>query len=304
MVHSIIVAICTYHRNAELAHLLGRLEDFAGAYWQDLQIGVTVVDDSVDGQALSVVQKFKDKFQLGLRYTNSASRNISTARNAALEESMWRADWIAMTDDDCEPSEQWLTELANVQHATSADIVTGLMLRRAGDLAPAWIKTQPFLELGEFEADDGQELEVAFTNNCLISTSLLKESSVRFDVALGRVGGEDMAFFREITRSGARIAFAARAFIYENEPPERLTYRYQLRRYFWHGNSSVVTSIRAGKSSARMFVHGVATCIRALFRPLKRMISGETPQFAYGLAQIFEGLGKIIGAFGIKIEHK
>lgn len=304
MVRSIIVAVCTYNRNAELEHLLGKLEEFAETRWCELQIGVTVVDDSQDGQASSIAHKFEDKFSLGLSYENSASRNISTARNTALERSIGRADWIAMTDDDCEPSEQWLSELSVVQHATSADIVTGLMLRRAANSAPTWIKVQPFLELGEFKAANGAELEVAFTNNCLISTSLLKKSSIRFDPALGRVGGEDMAFFQEMRRGGARIAFAEQAFVYENQPLERLTYKYQLRRHFWHGNSSVVTSLRAGKSRCRMFIHGVATCIRALYRPIKRMVSAETPQFAYSLAQLFEGVGKMVGAFGIKIEHK
>lgn len=299
----VIVAVCTFNRNVELDNLLSKLKFYSESAWKSIKFGVTVIDDSSDGVARSVANNYLDAFALGIKYENTAARNISIARNRAIESSIQRADWMAMTDDDCEPSEQWLPELVKIQRHTSADVVTGLMLRRAPDHAPNWLKTQPFLELGEFEAKDGDELSVAFTNNSLVSCRLLRAGSLRFDPALGRIGGEDVTFFRLLKKQGAKLVFAEKAFVFENEPESRLTFRYQLRRHLWHGNSSVVTSLYNGHGRVRMMIHGLATIFRAFARPLKRILKGQPPQFAYFIALIFEGVGKILGVFGLKINH-
>ena len=222
----VIVAICTYFRNDELATLLSKLIEFGSSRWKEIDLGVTVVDDSPDGHARAVIEHYTNGFPLGLVYENTASRNISIARNCALENSLTRAPWIAMTDDDCEPSEQWLAELLRIQRLTNADVVTGLMLRRAPDHAPHWLKTQPFLQLGEFEAEDGDALSIAFTNNSLLSSGFLIENpDLRFDIGLGRTGGEDVTFFRALNNRGGRIAFAKTAFVYEKLPDDRISLR-------------------------------------------------------------------------------
>jgi succinoglycan biosynthesis protein ExoM len=302
---TVVVAVCTYNRPRELAQLLERLAEYGASRWHDCRIGVTVVDDSADGNARALAEGFAGRFPLGLVYAHSGARNISVARNLALESSLGRGDWVAMTDDDCEPSEQWLAELVRVRRASGAEVVTGLMLRRAPAHAPRWIREQPFLELGEFDALDGEELPVAQTNNSLVSSEFLKaRPELRFDPAFGRIGGEDMAFFHAMKRAGARIVYAAKAFVYENEPDERLTVRYQLRRYFWHGNSSVVTSLERGTGRGRLVVHAGGTLARAVRRPLARLARGERPQWLFAGAQAAEGLGKLAGTMGIRINHK
>ena len=270
-----------------------------------MDLGVTIVDDSDDRTAESIVKSYQEKFALGITYQHSGARNISIARNLALEDAKSRGDWIAMTDDDCEPSENWIPELVRVQEWTKADVTTGLMLRRAPAHAPDWIKSQPFLELGEFGAVDGETLSTAFTNNCLISSKLLcARPDLRFDPNLGKIGGEDMVFFQSLSRLDYRLNFAKNAWVWENEPEERLTLRYQIRRYFWHGNSSVITSIRGGLSRKRLTVHTAATLVRAFIRPFKRLAKRQPPEIRFFLAQISEGFGKFVGLIGIKVEHK
>ncbi|QYU69786.1 glycosyltransferase family 2 protein [Leptolyngbya sp. 15MV] len=301
---NVVVAVCTYNRHEDLQNLLEKLKHYQRG-WTGIRLGVTIVDDSQDGNARVVTEPYLAAFPLGLVYHNSASRNISLARNAALEHSIDRAGWVAMTDDDCEPSEQWLAELVRVQQATLAPVVTGLMVRRAPPHAPEWIKTQPFLDLGEFEAMDGDEIAVAFTNNSLISARFLRENSqLRFDPDLGRIGGEDVTFFRQLNKHGARLIFAANAFVYENEPDDRLTFAYQLRRHLWHGNSSVVTSLYAGQTRPRMAIHSAATTVRALTRPIGLLAKGQKPQLRYCLAQVCEGVGKALGVLGVRIKHR
>lgn len=302
---SLILAICTFQRNEALRHLLSTVLDYARAQTAHYELGVVVVDDSSDQQARTVVEAFEDGFDRGIHYRHSGRRNISLARNLAIETAADLGDWIAMTDDDCEPSEQWLGELLRVQRATGADIVTGPLIRRAPENAPRWLKEQPFLNVTSFDAETGTELELAFTNNSMIPARLLDdERHFRFDPAFGRIGGEDMVFYRAVAKAGYRIVFARDARVFENEDHDRLSLGYQFRRHYWLGNSSVQTMLRGGSSRSRMAIHGAATIARAAVRPFSRMLRGEAPQFLYGAAKLVEGAGKLSGAAGVKVSHK
>src|SRR5258707_3644741 len=127
---TIAVAICTYNRNEELAILLNALLISVEHLEGRARVGVVIVDDTADGKAVSVVGGFSNRFELGIRYRISGRQNISLARNMAIEAASEIADWTAMIDDDCEPTEQWLAALFDTQQRTQADAVTGPMVRR------------------------------------------------------------------------------------------------------------------------------------------------------------------------------
>ena len=299
-------AICTYKRNEPLALLLGRLAELGQNDRELYALGVVVVDDSADQQARELVLSFADRFERGVEYRHSGKRNISIARNLVLQTAADSgADWIAMTDDDCEPSDEWLSELLRVQREYDADIVTGPLFRRAPDDAPNWLKTQPFLDLAMFEAETGTELGHAFTNNSMIPGSLFRDrKDLRFDPKFGRIGGEDMVFYRQVAKAGYRIVFAQEAKVYENEEADRLTLAYQMRRHYWMGNSSTRTMLNNGSNMTRMVVHSVGSAARALKRPILRTVKGKPPQLLFCVAQLGEAAGKLAGAFGVTVKHK
>ena len=301
----IAVAVCTYKRNEPLTLLLGALVACAERIKHRARIGVAIVDDTADGRARSVVEEFEDKFELGLTYRISGKQNISIARNLALETALNVGDWIAMTDDDCEPPSQWLEALLNLEERTGADAITGRMVRRVPDAAPRWIKDQPFLDLGVEQVPDGSDVSSAATFNTLISAEWLKaHPEIRFDPSMGVVGGEDMVFFRAAKAAGLRIRFSELAFVYENEPLDRATFGYQLYVYFWHGNSAALACIENGMKRRRMFVHGSASLVRACLRPARRMVLGQKPQLRFCLAQILHAIGKLFGSAGVRIDHR
>lgn len=301
----VVVAICTYHRNEALEKLLSELVRTARSNADAVDLGVVVSDDSAEQLARELVMSFDSRFKLGATYRHSGARNISKARNLAIETAAAIADWVAMTDDDCEPGESWLAELLRIQAETDAQVVTGPLVRRAPPGSPKWIVEQPFLALCQFTARDGEELGQAFTNNSMISARVLIDNpDLRFDTDFGRIGGEDMVFYRQVARAGHKICFARNALVFENEGVERLTLTYQLRRFFWYGNTSVLTSIEQGFSRNRMAVHGFATVMRALAYPIGRAIKGNQPHLLYSLARIFEGFGKLAGVAGIRVPHR
>ena len=302
----IAVAICTFNRNEPLATLLDALFTNATVLGHRATVGVVVVDDSSDGRARAVVEGYHGRFELGIEYRRSGRQNISLARNLAIETASNLGDWIAMTDDDCEPVPEWLAALLETQRKTGADAVTGTAVRRMPPDSPKWLTDEPFLEIGvEERPDDGAALTMAATFNSMISSRWIKEHpAIRFLPALGTIGGEDVVFYRSAHAAGLKIHYSKRAFVYENEPPSRATFAYQLRLFLWHGNSSYVTSIRTGVRPYRMFLHGANSMGKALLRPLLRIARGQRPQLRYCLASILHAFGKMIGPLGVRLDHR
>lgn len=300
----IAVAICTYQRNEPLRLLLESLIVCADRVRDQAAVGVVIVDDTKDGQARPVLAEFERRFELGIEYRISGRQNISLARNLALETAMGMADWIAMTDDDCEADPNWLKEFLDVQQRTGADAVTGALRRRAPAGSPAWLTEQPFMNVGISSAEDGAPASTAATNCSMIRSEWLRDHPhIRFDPGLGVLGGEDMVFYRSARAEGLKIYFSAHGYVHENQPADRLTYRYQLFRFFWEGNSSYVTCVRGGVSPVRMFVHGAASLVRAGTGPVARLARGRDPQWRFTLAGMVNGVGIMTGLLGLRVRH-
>lgn len=300
----VAVAICTYQRNDPLRLLLERLKSCAERIQDRATLGVVIVDDTPEGLARPVAEEFNDSFELGLSYGISGHQNISLARNQALELALGFADWIAMTDDDCEPHPDWLDEFLQVQARTGADAVTGALRRRVPEGHAPWLTEQPFMDVGISLAPDGAPASTAATNCSMIRAQWLREHrQLRFDPRLGLLGGEDMVFYRTAREQGLRIHFSSKGYVYENQPASRLTFGYQVYRFLWEGNTSYVTCVRQGVPSWRMFGQGGLNLARSLTRPLKRLVRGEEPQWRYCLAQVAYSIGKMGGLFGLRVRH-
>jgi hypothetical protein len=224
----------------------------------------------------------------------------------ALEAAMGLGDWVAMTDDDCEACPEWLESMLEVQQRTGADAVHGPLRRRVPPGSPRWLSEEPFLDLGNWEGlEDAQEMNSAATHNSMLSARWLREHpEIRFDPALGVTSGEDPVFFRTAHAAGLRIHHSSRALVFENEPPARVTLGYQLRLFFWHGNSSYITCARRGDRPIRIFAHGGKRVLGALKRPVVRLARGEPPQLRYSLASALWGLGAMSGFVGLRVAHK
>jgi len=302
---TVVVAVCTYKRNGPLETLLCALLINAERLRDRASIGVVVVDDSSDGRARSVVERFEAQFELGILYLHSGRQNISIARNMAIDAAAEIAEWVAMTDDDCEPEPQWIEALLEMQQRTNADVVSGLYRRRASEGAPAWLTDEPFLEVGLDEHEDGAILDVAGTNNSMISSKWwAAHPEIRFKAELGVTGGEDMVFYRIAHAVGLEIVFAKRAAVFELEPASRTTLRYQVRLYFWVGNSSYLTRLETGEATPlRMFLQGGNHLRKALLRPIGRVWNRQTPQLRYSLALILHAVGLMAGPLGIRVPH-
>lgn len=301
----IMVAVCTFRRNGPLRVLLQALRRVAAATRERASIGVLVVDDNPDQAARLVVEEFTELFALGCLYRTSGKMNISIARNIAIETASTQADWVAMIDDDCEPEPEWLCNFLDVIEATGADCVTGPMHLRVPPGSPAWLSEQPFFDDVRLDLPDREPMSIAATNNSMVRASFISEHpEIRFDPELGRLGGEDMVFYRTACKAGLRIRFARFARVWGHEPAHRTTFRHQVRYRFWLGNTEFITNTRLGETTRwRLFCRGGKRLVAALFRPMRRLAKGEPPQLLYSLASIAGALGLLSGTIGFKKFH-
>ncbi|MDP9226435.1 MAG: glycosyltransferase family 2 protein [Actinomycetota bacterium] len=302
---SIAVAVCTYQRNDALRTLLNALVDVA-QHTRDLaRIGIVVVDDNPDRAAEPIVSLYADLFDLGIHYRHSGAKNISLARNLAIETAAPLADWVAMTDDDCEPEADWLRCYLAVLDRTGADCATGEMHFRAPAGAPRWLTDQPFFDDVRLDLDDGHAMAVAATNNSIIrSAFLLDHRELRFAPELGVVGGEDMVFYRTAVTHGLRICFSRDASVWGNEPLRKATLLQQIRYRYWLGNTEAVTNLYLRQATRfRLFCRGLRRLVVAIFRPVRRVATGNSPQLRYAMASICGALGLVVGSAGVQLPH-
>ena len=302
----VCVYVCTYRRNEALARLLDSLQVAAKAASSEARLGVVVVDDNPDRAAEPVVAESAAVFPLGLHYRFSGAGNIAIARNTGLEAAMALAPWVAMVDDDQIVVPEWLSELLRVQREYGADAVTAPVYARFEADAPDWIREQPFAELWcTPPKDDGASVTDLQTANSLISTEFLQANpEVRFAADLGEAGGEDMVFYRMALDAGLKAHYSHHAVNWEIEPPERATYRYQLRRNLWHGNTEAITNLRAGRDSRiRLMARAAKRAAIAGGHPFRQRRAGDPPEWRYAFAYSLQSVGMILGAAGVVLRH-
>lgn len=270
------------------------------------ELGVVVVDDNPDRSALTVVEESERDFPLGIHYRWTGSGNIATARNAGIEASMELADWVAMVDDDQVVVPEWLSELMRIIEEQDAEAVTAPVYVRFPEGAPRWIVQQPFADLWGTEVKpDGSAVTDLQTANSIISTAFLKNHpEIRFSSDLGEVGGEDMVFYRRALDAGLRAHYSLNAVNWEIEPIERASYRYQLRRNLWHGNTEAVTCLRAGRDGrVRLVARAVKRLAGAGAHSVGRVRRGRSPHLRFLAAYSLQSVGLVLGAFGMRLSH-
>ena len=302
---SIALYVCTHQRNDELRRLLTSVKRAAAEATDRAALGVVIVDDNPDGRAKQVATEFESAFELGLTYCHSGRQNISIARNMGLETAHPLGDWGAMLDDDVVVGADWMIEHLELQERTGADATTGPLLLTFPH-GPAWLTEQPFADIGLHDAGEGEQVDECQTGNSMLRSSFLAEHpDIRFDEALGVIGGEDMVFYHAAVQAGLRAFYSRRVAVEEPEPAERSTLRYQLSRARWMGNTEYVTNTRNGLASReRMAFRAAKRMVKGALRPVARLARGQRPQFRYGLSVMSEGIGLFAGVAGRELHHR
>jgi succinoglycan biosynthesis protein ExoM len=225
------VGICTFRRPQleQTLRSLGRLHVPAG-----VALRVIVADNDSAPSARALVYALAANLPFEIRYIHCPASNISLARNACLEAA--GGDFMIFMDDDQEVvSGDWLTEFLSVANATRADAVLGPVLAVYEEGAPRWLREGDFHSTRPVHV--GGKIRTGYSGNTLLRLASPLVAGRRFDLALGRSGGEDTDYFTRLYQAGGRIAYAQGAAVREPVPASRASFAWLAKRRFRSGQT-------------------------------------------------------------------
>jgi len=310
----IVVCACTYRRPQGLQRLL---EGLARQRFTKQQTHLTIViaDNEANAATRQICEAFRHHSGIPLIYVPVTERGISQARNACLDHAPQETDFLAFIDDDEIPAADWLSQLLTMQQQTNADVVYGPVHPVFPPHAPPWLKEGNWFHKPRQLAclQDGQEIGFAATCNCLLLSTILDESGIRFDPAFGLSGGEDKLFFRQIKAQGYRIIWAEKALVKETVPAERACLKYLLNSEFRLGNIRLPVKITLAKNSGKnlyrlrlkAFLQAIGDILQGTGLAVVSLLQGRDrmPRLADGACRISGGLGKLSSVLGHWRQH-
>jgi glycosyltransferase involved in cell wall biosynthesis len=241
MFELVSIVICTYNRSAMLADTLHSLADALASYRKPVE--VLVVNNASTDNTNDVVTAFIREKSPAIALVQEHRKGLSYARNTGLERA--KGDVICFLDDDVFVSDGWLEGLL-AAFALSNDVgcVAGqIRLRYPEKSRPAWLDGRYnglFSECRRGErsfllprGDDFIGANFALTRKAVSVVG-------PFNTALGRkqyslLSGEDTEYAERLWKQGFTIAYSAEGYVYHRVLPERLTYQWIAKRYFWAG---------------------------------------------------------------------
>lgn len=246
------VCVCTFHR----PEVVETLRSIAAQTLAPRRI--IVVDNAVEPEAADRVAAAARDLGVAISYVHAPARNISLARNAALDAAT--AEWIAFLDDDETAAPGWLDALLAKGRAEGLDAVLGPVDAVYGPEAPAWQKAMDLHSTRPVVS--GGEIRKGYAGNVLLRRASIEFRGLRFDLALGRTGGEDDCFFHALTDSGGRIGFAQDALAWEPVPQGRTRLSWLLRRSF-RGGQTHGTRLASGRGGGGRLAQAALAAAKA-----------------------------------------
>lgn len=245
------IGVCTFRRPAvaETLASLARLELPDG-----VSVRVIVSDNDVEGEARERVAAAAGETGLEVTYVHAPARNICIARNAILDAA--RAPFLAYIDDDETATPGWLSALLAEAERGGWDAVLGPVKAVYDGAAPSWIAAGDFHSTAPVRA--GERILKGYAGNVLIRRETVERLGLRFDLALGRQGGEDDDFFYRLTDSGGTIGYAPDALAYEPVPAGRASLKWLLKRSFRTGQTHGARLSSRNAGVARLAQAGLA----------------------------------------------
>lgn len=232
----VVLCICTYRRPDGLAKLLSSLP----ALKLDHPLCVVVSDNDANKEGMAVVESLPDDYPFTVHAISELNAGISAARNSATNKALsLNPDLVAFLDDDEWPETQWLSELLRIQAEKNADAV-------GGPTRPVFPSTTPdhLRQNSYYGADlclaDGSDCQLQAGGNFLIKASVLQKYAPEFfNPSFAHSGGEDLAFFTQLSSDGYTMAWASNAVVHEPVPADRLAKGWLKRRIVNIHNSRV-----------------------------------------------------------------
>lgn len=284
---SVCVIIPTFRRPRGLASAMASVK--AQGY---VNLSLIVCDNSPEASARIQVMEFAADAPYPVIFIHEPKTGVANARNSAV--AACSADFIAFLDDDEEAPSNWLNRLMTAQVEFHADVVFGPVVAR---LPEPDVVYDGYLE--RFFSRFGPETSQRLNSYYGCGNSLIRRASfpatTPFSVAHNDMGGEDDQLFNSLMVSGATIAWAADASVFEDVPLGRAQLSYTLKRAFAYGQGPSYTAAKMGKPITMLawmtqgLVQGVIFGIWGL-----GLLALKNPNSARRLDKAARGFGKVL----------
>ncbi|MDQ0062626.1 glycosyltransferase [Paenibacillus harenae] len=240
------VAICTHNRAEDVREALLSLlrQNFTDAF------EVIVVDNRSTDNTKQVVQEVNQMTNIPIIYAYEERLGLSVARNRAIREA--KGEYILFLDDDAVASKEWISGIVSL---FETDPRIGCL---GGRIEPAWEGEEPTWLLPEnrtlytildysHEIVEMQKPAIPFGANVAFRKSVFN-SLKPFREDLGRVGSNllssEEAELIDRIRSQYTVYYTPHAWVRHKIPRSRVSRKWLLRRIYWQGVSSAVSSER------------------------------------------------------------
>lgn len=256
----------------------------------EFTFSIVVVDNDIDFSAESIVVGIAKVSQIEIKYIPLGLKNISLARNKAIE--YCNGDYVAFLDDDEFACDKWLCNLYKQIKLANADVVHGAVKPYFICQPKNWVLKSRFFERLNF-SHGCSNYHILATSNAMVKRSVIQD--LKFDEKYGISGGEDTAFFYYLKKKGYVFIWAQDALVYEHIPEERIKLMWMLKRDYRNGNiemrivadyESIMCKMNLlFKSAVRVLIALILTSLGALIYFFK------TDLFFYNLFLLMTRLG-------------
>lgn len=233
--------IPTFRRPKGLATALQSV--FAQTGLETVAVRIIVCDNSPEASAKAQVAALTAPVGMDLVYLHEPNPGVANARNAAI--AVGDDPLILFLDDDEEAPKDWVSQMLKVQADYDADVVFGPVTAR---LMSDKAKFRPYFEafFSRYGPAETGVLDVYYgCGNSLIRRASLPTEGEVFSSDRNDCGGEDDKLFYGLQQAGAKIVWAADAFVYEDVPESRSSLSYTLPRAFAYGQGPSTTAMAA-----------------------------------------------------------
>ncbi|MEM6835420.1 MAG: glycosyltransferase [Cyanobacteria bacterium P01_C01_bin.120] len=300
MTTSISICIATYKRPTGLLRLLEGLNEQRFSVMEPPKIEVVIADNDQEGSAKAIYESVKPSFKWSLVYGIEAQQGVTFARNCSLSLAAKESEFLVFIDDDEVPSPQWLEALLECQINYQADVVTGPVFPKFEQAAPDWIIQGGFFSPREHET--GKVMEVAFTNNTLVSSKEIRKIDKPFDDRFAFRGSEDAHLFMNLFKQGAKIIWCSEAIVYEFIPESRTRLKWLLDRNYYGWSSHSLLEKQHFPSlfvQSQRFIKGCLLVLMGVLSLLPNLFLGQHRR-AKSIIYIYRGLGSLAGLINVQ----
>jgi succinoglycan biosynthesis protein ExoM len=254
---------------------------------------ILVVDNDPDGSACPVVRVIAAQNTVPIRYVHEPRPGISHARNTGVARAAGR--YLAFLDDDEEADPHWLAHFFNTLQHFDADAVVGPVLPRFPSDADidAYRRRVYTRDAG---VPTGTPLLRWNIGNSIFDKARCFIGPEPFLPRLGRTGGEDTVFLRQLTRRGCKMVWCGEAVAWETVPADRLEPDYLLRRAFRGAQTTTfVCTIVKPRELGRALRLMTAGCVQVLlYGPTALALKAiRHERWLPVMAKAVAGLGKL-----------